>query len=232
MYGRGGAERVVAKALRGRRRVDIFLVSKVLPEHASHRGTIRAAEASLRRLGTDYLDLYLLHWPGEYPIAETMGAMEDLVRQGKIRFLGVSNFDVDHMRQAMAALTRERLACNQVFYNLGVRGIERDLIPFCAREHIAVVGYTPFGSAGFRGPATQGLTALTQIGARHGKTARQVALRFLTRAPGVFAIPKASQLNHVRENAAATDFTLSRGDLAAIERVFPAPRHRVPLQTD
>ncbi len=231
-YGRGGAERVIAKVLRGRRRADVFLASKVLPEHASHRGTIEAAEASLRRLGTDYLDLYLLHWPGRYPISETMGAMEDLVRQGKIRFLGVSNFAVEQMREAMAALTRERLACNQVLYNLGARGIERDLIPFCAREGIAVVGYTPFGSGGFSGPATPGLRVLTDIAARHGKTARQVALRFLTRTPGTFAIPKASQLDHVRENAGATDFTLSRADIAAIEGTFPAPRHRVPLQTD
>ncbi len=202
MYGRGGAEELIARAIRGRRRSDLFLTSKVLPEHASYKGTIRAAEQSLRRLGTDYLDLYLLHWRGKHPIAETMGAMEHLVAAGKIRFLGVSNFDVEDMRAAQSALTRARVACNQVMYHLGARGIERDLIPFCERESIAVVGYTPFGDF----PASN-TRVLAEIGARYGKTPRQVVLRFLTRAASVFAIPKASNPEHVRENAGAAGFT-------------------------
>ncbi len=222
MYGGGAAEEVVAAAIRGRPRADLFLVSKVLPQNASYQGTLRAAEQSLRRLQTDYLDLHLLHWPGRHPIAETMRAMEDLVAAGKTRFLGVSNFDVDEMRAAMAALTRERLVCNQVLYNLGARAIEADLIPFCEREQIAVVGYTPFGH--FPRPGSDGLRVLRDIGARYGKTPRQVVLRFLTREPGLFAIPKATDPEHVRENAGAAGFTLDAADIAALDRLFPPSR--------
>jgi diketogulonate reductase-like aldo/keto reductase len=228
MYGRGGAEEVIAEAIRGRRRADLFLVSKVLPEHASYRGTLRAAEQTLRRLGVDYLDLYLLHWAGRHPVADTMGAMEELVRAGKIRWLGVSNFDVDETRAAMAALSRERLACNQVLYNLAHRGIERDLLPFCARHEIAVVGYTPFGGFPTRG---EGARVLQRIAAAHGKTARQVVLRFLTRLPELFAIPKASDPAHVRENAGASDVALTPDDVATIDAAFPAPRRAGPLAT-
>jgi diketogulonate reductase-like aldo/keto reductase len=227
MYGNGAAEEIVAEAIHGRRRSDVFLVSKVLPQHASYKGTIHAAEQSLHRLGTDYLDLYLLHWPGRHPIADTMRAMEELVAKGKIRFLGVSNFAIDELCAAMATLTRERIACNQVLYNLGHRGIERDLIPFCEREAIAAVGYTPFGSLPRNG--SEGWRLLEEIGARNGKTALHVVLRFLTRTPGLFAIPKASNPEHVHENAGATGFELSDADVAAIERTFPAPRRRVPL---
>jgi diketogulonate reductase-like aldo/keto reductase len=227
MYGNGGAEELIAAAIRGRRRADFFLVSKVLPRNASYRGTIRAAEQSLRRLRTDYLDLYLLHWPGSHPIADTMGAMEALVAAGKIRFIGVSNFDVAQMRAAMAALQHERLACNQVLYNLGARGIELDLIPTCRQEGTAVVGYTPFG--GWPRPGGRGLKVLSEIGARYGKTARQVALKFLTRQPKVFTIPKASSPEHVRENAGASGFTLTEADTTAIDAAFPPPHHPVPL---
>src|SRR5262249_10226198 len=143
MYGSGGAEEVVAAAIRGRRRADLFLTSKVLPQNASRRGIAHAAEKSLRRLATDYLDLYLLHWPSRYQIEETMAGLEDLVARGLVRYIGVSNFDVEELRDAMRALARERVACNQVLYNLGNRGIERELIPLCEKEGIAVVGYTP-----------------------------------------------------------------------------------------
>lgn len=229
VYGSGGAEEAIAEALHGRRRSEVFLVSKVLPQHASYAGTIAAAEQSLRRLRTDHLDLYLLHWPGSHPIGETMRAMEDLVAAGKIRFLGVSNFDLAELQEATHALTRERIASNQVLYNLGARGIEPDLLPWCEREGIAVVGYTPFGS--WPGAGSSGRRVLDTIGARHGKTARQVALRFLTRAPALFAIPKARDLAHVRENAAAADFELDADDVAAIDRAFPAPRRTGPLAT-
>jgi diketogulonate reductase-like aldo/keto reductase len=228
MYGRGGAEEVIGRVLRDRRRDDAFLVSKVLPGNASYAGTVHAAEQSLRRLGTEYLDLYLLHWPGRQPIAETMGAMEDLVRAGKVRFLGVSNFDPDEMRAAMAALGRERLACNQVLYNLRTRGIERDLLPLCEREGIAVVGYTPFGGLPARGA---GRRLLEDVAARHGRTVRQVALRFLVRRASLFAIPKASDPEHVRENAGAAGFALTDADVDAIDRAFPAPSRPVPLAT-
>lgn len=229
MYGGGGAEELIAEVLRARKRSDVFLASKVLPQNGSYDGTIAAAERSLRRLRTDYLDLYLLHWPGRHPIGETMRAMEDLVAAGKIRFLGVSNFDVDELRAAMQALSRERIAANQVLYNLGERGIERDLVPFCADAGIAVVGYTPFGN--WPRPGSAGLRVLTTIGARHGKTARQVALRFLTRTPELLAIPKAGDEAHVRENAGAGDFDLDADEIAAIDRAFAAPRRKVPLAT-
>lgn len=219
MYSQGGAEELLAHVIRDQPRAGLFLVSKVQPEHATRRGTIRAAEQSLHRLGTDYLDLYLLHWPGPHPIGETMAGMEDLVAAGKVRFIGVSNFEVGQMQAAMAALRHERLACNQVLYNLGTRGIEADLIPFCASQDITVVGYTPFGR--FPKPSSNGLAVLANIGVRHGKTARQVALRFLTRLPNLFAIPKASDDAHVRDNAGAGDFRLTDADLAAIDHAFP-----------
>ncbi|GIW41795.1 MAG: aldo/keto reductase [Candidatus Binatia bacterium] len=225
LYGQGGAEEVVAEAMRGFPRKEVFLVSKVLPQHASYQGTIRAAEASLRRLRTDYLDLYLLHWPGRYPIEETMGAMAELVRQGKIRFAGVSNFDVTELREAVER-SPVRIACNQVLYNLTHRGIELDLLPFCRRHEIAVVGYTPFGGFPTRGV---GFRVLEGIARRHGKTPRQVVLRFLTRLPGLFAIPKAAKLEHVRENAGASDFDLTEEDIREIDRVFPVPPRPVPL---
>jgi diketogulonate reductase-like aldo/keto reductase len=199
----------------------------VLPANASRAGTKRACEASLRRLRTDHLDVYLLHWPGRIPIAETMRAMEDLVAEGKTRHIGVSNFDVAELQEAIAALGRERLVCNQVLYNLGTRGIERDLIPFCAAAGIAVVGYTPFGAWPRRGSGAQ--AALAAVAARHGATAEQAALAFLTREAHVFAIPKASEIAHVRANAAAGELVLGDADVAAIDAAFPPPRRKVPL---
>ncbi len=228
-YGDGAAEQLLGEVLRQVQRADVFLASKVLPQNASYKGTIAAAERSLRRLGTDYLDLYMLHWPGRHPIADTMAAMEALVEAGKIRFIGVSNFGVAELREAMRALSRERLASNQVLYNLAHRGIEHDLIPFCEREGIAVVGYTPFG--GMPRPGAAAMAALTEIAARRGSTVRQVVLRFLTRGPALFAIPKAGDPEHVRENAAAAQVQLDDDDIAAIDRTFAPPRGRVPLAT-
>lgn len=211
MYGDGGAERVVGRAVAGRR-AEVFIATKVLPRNASCAGTLRACEHSLQRLGTDYIDLYLLHWwSDEHPIGETMRAMEELVRRGLIRFIGVSNFDVRQMEAARAALTRERLACNQVLYHLRDREIEKDVVPYCEAHGIAVVGYTPLARGGFM----RGVVA--EIAKKHGRTPRQVALNFLTRRPSLFTIPKASRPDHVRENAAALDFTLTPQDLVAIE---------------
>jgi diketogulonate reductase-like aldo/keto reductase len=229
LYGDGGAEEMIGEVLRGSDRSRIFLTSKVMPQNASYRGTIAAAERSLQRLGTDYLDLYLLHWPGRHPIEETMRAMEELVAAGKVRFIGVSNFDVDELEAAMRALTRQRIASNQVLYNLATRGIERELIPFCERAGIAVVGYTPFGNWPRSG--SQGSRVLAEIGARHERTPRQIALRFLTRAPALFAIPKAVDAAHVRDNAGSVGFELDDADLAALDRAFPVPRRAVPLAT-
>jgi len=220
LYSGGAAEEMIAEALQGRPRSELFITSKVSPQNGSYQGTIAAAERTLSRLRTEYLDLYLLHWPGRQPIGETMRAMEDLVSAGKIRFLGVSNFDAAGLRDAMRALTRQRIASNQVLYNLADRSIEHDLIPFCEREGVAVVGYTPFGN--WPGRRHDGLRVLAEIGARHDRTPRQVALRFLTRLPSLFAIPKASDAEHVRENAAAGTFDLSPQEIAAIDRAFPA----------
>jgi diketogulonate reductase-like aldo/keto reductase len=215
MYGDGGAERVLAQAIKGYPRESLFVVSKVLPSNASYSGTIKACEQSLERLGTDYLDVYLLHWwSGQHPIADTMRAMATLVKRGLTRFVGVSNFDVDEMKQAQAALGSARLACNQVLYHLRDRAIERALVPHCERERVAVVGYTPLARGGFmREP-------IVAIARRLGRTPRQVALNFLTRRASLFAIPKASRAEHVRENAAALDFTLSPEDLRAIDAAF------------
>ena len=228
MYGSGRAEEVVAQAIAGRRE-EVFLVSKVLPSNASYKDTIEACERSLARLQTGWLDLYLLHWPGSYPLTETMRAMEELAARGKIRFIGVSNFDVAEVRAAQQALARERLACNQVLYYLQERGIERKLIPYCQSQQIAVVAYSPFGQQRFPSPKSAGGRVLAEIGRRHGRTARQVALNFLTRAPDVFAIPKSGDAEHVRENSGGAGWELDESDIAAIDRAFPAPDRDVPL---
>jgi diketogulonate reductase-like aldo/keto reductase len=228
MYGSGRAEEVAGKAIAGRRG-EVFLVSKVLPSNASYEGTLRACECTLRRLGTDCLDLYLLHWESEHPIGETMRAMERLIDDGLIRFAGVSNFDVDQVRAAQSALRHHKLASNQVLYHLGERGIERRLIPYCREQEIAVVAYTPFGRAKFPKPLSPGGRVLAEIAQRQGRTVRQVILNFLTRLDGVFTIPKAGNLEHTRENAGGAGWALAPEDIAAIDRAFPAPTRDVPL---
>ena len=231
MYGDGRSEQIVARAIAGRRD-EVFLVTKVLPSNASRQGTIRACERSLRRLGTDRLDLYLLHWPSEqHPIGETMGALEALVAAGKTRFIGVSNFTVSELRDAQRCLTTERIACNQMLYHLGSRGIEAEILGFCRQEGIAVVAYSPFAQGVFPPGEGRRLAVLETIAATHGKTTRQVALRFLTRQAGLFAIPKAAQVEHVRENAGGTGWALSPSDLVAIDEVCPVPSPGTPLET-
>src|ERR1041385_4527632 len=224
MYGDGEAERVVASVIKGRRE-KVFIVSKVLPANASYKGTLRACDSSLKRLGTDYLDVYLLHWRGSYPLAETMRAMEELVTAGKIRAIGVSNFDVDDLKRAQAALQREKIMCNQVLYHLKSRGIEFSLLPYCESQRIALVGYTPFGTTRF--PSTK----LEPIALRCGKSPHQVALNFLTRRPSLFTIPKSGNPDHVQENAGASGWELSTADLKEIDRLFPPPIKKLPLDT-
>ena len=208
---------------------EIFLVSKVLPSNASYDGTLRACERSLKRLGTDRLDLYLLHWESDHPIGETMRAMERLIDEGQIRFTGVSNFDVEQVRDAQGALRHHKLAANQVLYHLRERGIERKLIPYCQAQGIAVVGYTPFGREKFPNPDSPGGRVLDSIASRHGRTIRQVVLNFLTRLDGVFTIPKAGNQEHTRENAEGAGWILPSEDLAAIDKAFPAPARDTPL---
>jgi diketogulonate reductase-like aldo/keto reductase len=229
MYGDGGAERLVGEAIRGLPRDQLFLVSKVLPSNATYDGTLRACEASLQRLGVEYLDCYLLHWRGSVPLGETMRALETLVQQGKIRALGVSNFEVDALAEARAALEREPIACNQVLYHLGERTIELHELPYCREHDIAIVAYTPFGRGEWE--ERRGAKTLEQIAGKHGATARQVILAFLTRDPNAFAIPKASSVTHVEENAGAGELRLDDEDSAAIDAAFPVRKRRGGIPT-
>ena len=216
-----GSEEVIAPVIAGRRE-EVFLVSKVLPHHASHQGTLDACEASLKRLGTDHLDVYLQHWTdGSYPISETMRAMGELIDRGRIRWAGVSNFTVEEMEEAKSALGKHKLACNQVLYHLEERGIESDIVPWCRRNKVAVVGYSPFGSTnGFPSPRSKGGKVLAEVAARVGKTPHQVALAFLTRDPIVFAIPKAEKVEHVRDNAGGA-FALPKDAIETLDEAFP-----------
>jgi diketogulonate reductase-like aldo/keto reductase len=221
LYATGGAEELIAEAIRGLPRRDLFIVSKVLPHNASHGGTIRACEQSLRRLGTDYLDVFLLHWRGGLPLADTLGALEELVDQGKIRALGVSNFDIGDLEEARALLSKHPIACNQVLYHLGERHIDTGLVDYCAKHRIAVVGYSPFGHGRFPSPQRGGGRVLAAVAARHRATPRQVALAFLAREAPLFAIPKASTPAHAEENAGALHLALTAADIAEIDAAFP-----------
>jgi diketogulonate reductase-like aldo/keto reductase len=218
----GNAEDLVGEAIKGIRREDLFIVSKVLPSNASYKGTIRACETALRRIGTSYLDVYLLHWRGSYPLEETMGALEALVEQGKIRALGVSNFNVADLEEAESALTSGRIACNQVLYHLEERHIDGELIGHCAERNIAVVGYSPFGHGRFPRASGAGGRALAAVAARHGATTRQVALAFLVRKAPLFTIPKASTVAHAQENSGALTLKLEPSDIRELDAAFPA----------
>jgi diketogulonate reductase-like aldo/keto reductase len=222
----GIAENMVGEAIAGRRD-EVFLVSKVLPTNASRRGTVAACERSLAKLRTDRLDGYLLHWPGPHPLEDTIAAFEQLRRDGKILSWGVSNFDVPELEAARAIAGDGHPACNQVLYHLRQRKIEHDVLPWCERHGVAVVGYSPFGSGRFPGARSPGGRVLARIAAANGATPRQVALRFLVREPALFAIPKASSAAHVEDNAKAGALALSPAELAEIDAAFPrAPRAR------
>lgn len=226
MYGDGRAEEILGEAIResGVPRTGLFVVSKVLPSNASYQGTLRACERSLRRLGTDYLDCYLLHWRGSSPLADTMRALEKLVDDGKIRALGVSNFDVDDLEEAEEALERHPIACNQVLYHLKERGIEHRVLPWCREHSVAVVAYTPFGRGPIPAVSTEAGGELAAIARHHGVGVHAVILAFLTRDPDVFTIPKASSVAHVEENAKAGDLRLDASEIERLEKAFPRPR--------
>ncbi len=217
MYADGGAERVVGQAIASQRE-DVFLVSKVLPYNASLDGTIAACERSLRRMGTDYIDLYLLHWRGPYDLSETIEAFETLIDQGKILSWGVSNFDPDDMDEILQEAGGEACATNQVLYNLTRRGIEFDLLPQCRDERIPVMAYSPIEQGRIIKDRVLG-----QIAMRYGVTPAQIALAWVLQQKGVIAIPKASGLEHVRQNRAAVEITLDADDLALLNRAYPAP---------
>jgi len=223
MYGNGAAEQIVGEAIAGRRD-EVFLVSKVLPQHASRSGTISACEKSLARLKTEYLDCYLLHWPGAHPLEQTISAFEQLKRAGKIRAWGLSNFDVDGLEEALTIAGRGGIACNQVLYHLQERAIEHAVLPWCEAHGVAAVGYSPFGHGDFPGPRSAGGRVLQEIAKAHAATPRQVALRFLVRQRSLFTIPKASSAEHAAENAGAGDLQLSDAEIARIDAAFPRGR--------
>lgn len=220
MYGSGRAEAIIAEAIAGRRG-EVFLVSKVLPSNASRRGTIAACEASLKRLGTDHLDCYLLHWPGSIPLEETVAAFEALQAAGKIKAWGVSNFDVKDLEALLAVADAKDIACNQVLYHLKERAIEHAVLPCCEAHGVAVVAYSPFGHDDFPEPRSAQGGVLGEIARAQGATPRQVALAFLTRRPSLLAIPKAARVPHVEENAAAGTIVLSPEHCARLEAAFP-----------
>lgn len=224
MYADGRAEAVVAEAIAGRRD-EVFLVSKVLPSNASRKGTLAACERSLRRLGTDRIDLYLLHWRGRHPLAETVEAFETLKRAGKIRHWGVSNLDAADLKELEGVPGGDGLQTNQLLYNLTRRGIEYDTLPWLRRRHVPTMAYSPIEQGRLLGHA-----ALAQVAARHEATAAQVALAWLLRAGDVIAIPKSAHLDHVRANRAAADLRLSEADVADLDRAFPPPKRPRPLE--
>lgn len=220
MYGAGRVEEILGDAIAGIARERLFVTTKVLPSNAHYNGTKAALDRSLRALRLDYVDLYLLHWPSEHPLEETMRAFDDLVSAGKTRFAGVSNFDAEEMLEAQSLL-RAPLSCNQILYHVRERGPEHRLIPLAAERGIAIVAYTPFGRGRL---GTRGAEVLEAIAAERGATPRQVMLAFLTREPNVFTIPKASTVAHVEENAAAGDVVLDAREIAAIDAAFPRGR--------
>lgn len=228
MYADGGAEEVVGEVLQGRRE-QVFLVSKVYPWNAGGQKTVAACDASLRRLKTDYLDLYLLHWRGNYSLAETVEAMETLIRQGKIRRWGVSNLDYDDMQELYGVTGGKACATNQVLYHLGSRGIEFDLLPWCQQQQIPVMAYCPLAQAGRLRDDLFNSRAVKDVAHAHQATPAQVLLAWAIRQPGVMAIPKASSVDHVKENAAALALQLSDEAIALLDQAFPAPGRKAPL---
>ena len=228
MYGEGGAEEVVSEVIAGRRS-EVYLVSKVYPHNASRRGAVAACDRSLRRLGTDYLDLYLIHWRGSIPLVETLEAFQALKRAGKILDDGISNFNLEEMEEVIALPGGNEIATNQVLYNLAQRGIEWDLLPRCRQLGIPVMAYSPIEHAAVEQKKLLGNPVVRGIAARHGATPAQIVLAWLLQRDGVIVIPKASDPAHVRENRAALDLGLTRQDLIELDQAFPPPRGKVPL---
>jgi len=225
LYGSGKVESMIAPVI-AEYRDRLFLVSKVMPSNASRAGTISACERSLKRLGTDRLDCYLLHWPGSHPLADTIAAFDRLAADGKILSWGLSNFDESGLKQALAIAGPGKIACNQVLYHLRERAIEHAVLPWCEANHVALVAYSPFGSGDFPDPSSPGGKVLGKIAATHRATNYQIALAFLTQRPAVFAIPKASRSTHAEDNAVAEAVTLSADEIAAISSAFPRGSRR------
>jgi diketogulonate reductase-like aldo/keto reductase len=224
MYASGGAERVVAKAIAGQRD-KVFIVGKVSPQNASRAGMPKSCDASLRRLGVETIDLYLLHWPGRHPVAETVEAFEQLRAAGKIRHWGVSNFDLEEMQEIAALPAGAACATDQVLYHPAARGIEFSLLPWCRSRNMPIMAYSPLGQAGalLRSPA------LAAVARRHNTTPAQIALAWSLRDGNTISIPKASSLSHLDENVAAAGITLSQEDLSEIDAVHKPPQRKQAL---
>jgi diketogulonate reductase-like aldo/keto reductase len=224
LYGSGASEHLVAEAIEGRRD-EAFLVSKALPHHATHHGTLMACQSSLRRLDTDHLDLYLLHWRGQIPLSHTVEAFEQLVQGGKIRHWGVSNFDVVDMEELFSVEAGSNCATNQVLYNLAHRGIEFDLLKWCRQRKIPIMAYSPM---------EQGMLLenyeLGKLAKRHKATPAQIMLAWVLREDGIIAIPKAGTPEHVRENREALNIELTDDDLSELDELFPPPKKKIPLE--
>ena len=224
MYSHGRTEELVGEAIAGRRD-KVFLISKVLPSNADRKGTKAACERSLARLKTDVIDLYLLHWQGEYPFEETIAGMTDLIGQGKIKAWGVSNFDVEEMETLYALPRGNACAANQILYNLSRRGVEFDLLPWCEKHNLPVIAYSPVEQGRILSNRT-----LELVAQRHSATPAQIALAWILRRPGITAIPKSGTEEHVRENAGSRDIALSDEDLVMLENTFPAPKRKIELE--
>lgn len=223
MYGEGGAEEVIAEATVGRRD-GLFIVSKVYPHNASRAGVVTACERSLKRMKTDRIDLYLLHWRGQHPLAETVAGFEKLRADGKIRHWGVSNFDTDDMEELASVAKGANCASNQVLYHLGSRGIDFDLVPDHAERRVMIMAYSPLGQGAILRNA-----ALVKVAARYSVSPAAVAIAWTMRHPHVVSIPKASNLAHVTENFAAASLVLDADDLKALDAAFPPPKRKGAL---
>lgn len=218
-----GNEEFIGKVIKGLRD-KVFLISKVLPENGSRHGTIRACEASLKRLGTDYLDMYLLHWKGRHPFADTVAAMQELQQAGKIKSWGVSNIDTEDMKMIYTLSGGNGCATNQVLYNLSERGVEYDLIPWSNKVGMPVMAYSPVGE----GRLTKH-PVLERIARKHGTTSAQIALAWTIRLPGIISIPKAGKVQHVKDNFASLSIVLDADDLQELDKAFPPPTEKIPL---
>jgi diketogulonate reductase-like aldo/keto reductase len=225
MYASGGAEEVVGEAIAGRRD-EVFIVSKIMPQNASRRGTVNACERSLKRLKIDAIDLYLLHWPGSEPFADTLEGFTALKQAGKIRHWGVSNFDVNEMERVLALRGGKAVASNQVMYNLNRRGIEFSLLPWCEKYRVPIMAYSPLDQGRLLRSRE-----VERIAKRHSATAAQVALAWVLRQKDMIVIPKAGSVAHVRENFGALNVRLDAEDFAELDRTFPPPARKKPLES-
>lgn len=228
MYGEGAAEELVGEAIAGRR-PEVFLVSKVYPHNATRKGAVAACQRSLKRLGTDYLDVYLLHWRGQVPLAETLEAFQSLKNAGAIREYGVSNFDVDDMEEALALPGGSEIVTDQVLYNLEHRGIEWDLLPWCRDRGLPIMAYSPIGHSSREQKKIFANSAVKLMAARKHATPAQIALAWVLKQQ-VVAIPKASNPRHVRENRTALDLKLTKKDFLQLDEAFPPPTEKIPLE--